>query len=252
MARESDFTPLFRLPRWSFGLRQLFFWTAAIALGLVALRSASPTWVSAMLGLALAVLSVSILFIIFRRGPQRAFWIGFTTLGWLYILLLFSSWTLGRTATNDSPLRARNLITQKLSTVSYHWLHDKAFEDYNASMSNTNAGVMGGGQVFYFGSGGMGGSGEAGYDAAAVAPPGSSSTGEMNPRASGAFMFGSAPMAVSFATPAGQPPGPNETDFVNVAHALWTLLFAALGGCVAYWLYSTGPARTERQATASS
>jgi hypothetical protein len=25
-------------PRWSFGLRQLFLWTAAIALGLVALR----------------------------------------------------------------------------------------------------------------------------------------------------------------------------------------------------------------------
>ena len=46
-------------------------------------------------------------------------------------------------------------------------------------------------------------------------------------------------------TLAGPPPGPNAGDFVNVAHALWTLLFAAIGGCLAYWLYATGPGRTD-------
>ena len=45
------------MARWSFGLRQLFLWTAAIALGLVALRSASSLWVAAMTGLALVVLA---------------------------------------------------------------------------------------------------------------------------------------------------------------------------------------------------
>jgi len=65
------------MARWSFGLRQLFFWTAAIALGLVALRSASATWVGAMLGLATTALAVSILLIVFRHDPKRAYWIGF-------------------------------------------------------------------------------------------------------------------------------------------------------------------------------
>ena len=110
MERESSLT----LPRWSFGLRQLFLWTAAIALGLVALRSATMTWVAAMLGLALAVLTVSILLVIFRRGPQRAFWIGFATVGWMYLLLVVVSWTLARMAADDNPLRAHNLITQQL------------------------------------------------------------------------------------------------------------------------------------------
>jgi hypothetical protein len=106
MARESDFTPLFKLPRWSFGLRQLFLWTAAIALGLVALRSASPTWVAAMLGLALAVLTAAILLIVFRRGAQRAYWVGFATVGWMYLLLVFAGWTLARLGSNDNPLHA--------------------------------------------------------------------------------------------------------------------------------------------------
>ena len=50
----------------------------------------------------------------------------------------------------------------------------------------------------------------------------------------------------------GPPPGPNEGDFVNVAHALWTLLFAAIGGFLAFWLYSTGPGRDESNAGQSS
>src|SRR5687768_6826175 len=67
MARES----LFTLPRWSFGLRQLFLWMAAIAVGLVALRSATMTWVAATLGLAIAVLAASILLVIYRRGASE-------------------------------------------------------------------------------------------------------------------------------------------------------------------------------------
>ena len=42
----------------------------------------------------------------------------------------------------------------------------------------------------------------------------------------------------------GPAPIPNEGDFVNVAHSLWTLLFAAQGGCFAYWLHKTGQERT--------
>ena len=215
------------MTRWSFRLRQLFLWTAAIALGLVALRSASMTWVATMLGLAIAVLAASSLLAIYRRGSQRAYWSGFAAFGWLYLLLVFGSWTLGRMAQEDSPLRAHNLITQQLSSISYHWLYDKAFEKYHASVGGSSTAFTGSGQNFYVWTGfGTGGS-----------PM--TSTGSM-------------PIGITIGTPIGPPPGPNETDFVNVAHALWTLLFAVIGGAVAHWLYVTGPGRTEREASVSS
>jgi len=207
--------------RWSFGLRQLFLWTAAFALGLVALRSASMTWVAGMLGLALAVLAASILLAVYRRGVQRAYWIGFATFGWLYLLFLMFSWTLGRTASNDSPLRAQNLFTQQLSKASYHWLYDRAFDKYYAALNaNSSMGSI---------------SGEAGYGMPMRDPT-------MSP--------GPTPVAASFATP-GPSPGPTERDFVNVAHTLWALVFAATGGCLAYWFHSTGPRHSEGQSPAA-
>lgn len=63
--------------------------------------------------------------------------------------------------------------------------------------------------------------------------------------------MGPTPFAVSFAAP-GPPPGPNGGHFVNVTHALWKLLFAVIGGCLAHWLYVTGPGRTKREALLSS
>ena len=234
MARESNFTPLLTLPRWNFGLRQLFLWTAAVALGLVALRSATETWVATMLALALVVLAAAILLVVFRRGPQRAYWIGFATFGWLYMLLLVTSWN----SEGNDPFRPHKLLTQRLSSVTYHWLYDEAFEKYHASVNMASSGGYGG----YSMMGGM----ESGY--------GSDMYGGM-PGDSGMGMPGGGmPMGPGMGGPApppGPPPGPNEGDFVNVAHALWTLLLAALGGCLGYWLYATGPGRTERPAAAA-
>jgi len=227
MARESDFTPLFTIPRWSFGLRQLFLWTAMIALGLVALRSASPTWVAAMLALALGILASSILLAVFRRGAKRAFWIGFATVGWLYMLLLLISWTLGRTTANDSPLRAHNLLTQQLSSHFYHWLYDKAFEKYYAA-PNTSASGYGAYGLAVNSDGGM--SGGSNEDPFGMMPGG----GMAAPYGMGA----NGPLL-------GPVPGPNEGDFANVAHSLWTLMFAAMGGCFAYWLHKTGQEGTD-------
>jgi hypothetical protein len=210
------------MARWSFGLRQLFLWTAAIALGLVALRSATATWVAAFLGVAVAVLATAILLAAYRRGPQRAYWLGFATFGCTYMLLLVVSWTLARMAGNDSPLAAHNLPTQQLASGSYHWLYDEAFEKYRSSRGGSSPSYAGVGQTLYFGT--MPG------DPAIAALPGSSTPGDkMGPGMPGAPMSGSGPMAValSFATPTSPSPGPNETDFVNVAHARWTLLFAA-------------------------
>ena len=196
------------MARWSFGLRQLFFWTAAIALGLVALRSASTTWVAAMLGLILLTMTAAILFAMFRQGAERAYWIGFTTFGWMYLLLLFAGWSQQTTDAADTPLRPYNLVTTQISNACYHWLYDAAFATYYNGLR------LGGG----LGSGGYGGMGSG-----AMGPVGGSGMG----------MSG----MVSAQPPA---PGPNETDFANVAHALWTVLLAACGGWLAHWLYSTG------------
>jgi hypothetical protein len=201
------------------------------------------TWVAAMLGLTLAVLTASILLVVFRGGSRRAYWIGFATVGWLYLLLVVVSWTLARMASDDNPLRAHNLITQQLASVTYHWLYDKAFEKYHGSVSGPYSGVMGNGQAFYFGT-------------TPPSDPAGAGTGgmSMDSGMAGSTMpvTGPMPIAISFATPTGPPPGPNESDFVNVAHALWTLLLAVIGGWVAYWLYMTSPGRTERQASVSS
>src|SRR4051794_36337733 len=58
-----------------------------VALGLAAIRSASPAWAGALTSLTFFLLIVSWLGIAFRRGDDRAFWVGFALLGWSYILL---------------------------------------------------------------------------------------------------------------------------------------------------------------------
>jgi hypothetical protein len=232
MARQSVFTH----PHLSFGLRQMFLWTATIALGLVALRSATGTLVAGMFALTFATLTASILFAVFRQAQKRAFWIGFTIFGWAYFLLLLVSWTLGRNTANDNPLRAANLVTQRLSSLSYHGLYDKAFERYQVSIpSGTYYGPMAGGG--YVGSGMMSDDvDDAGME------DGSS---DMMPGGGGSLGSGSASLG-GLVPPPGPLPGPNVINFVNVAHALWTLLFAVIGGGLAQWLYMTGLPRSER------
>jgi hypothetical protein len=213
----------------------MFLWTAAIALGLVALRSASPTWVAAMMGLALALLTLSALLVVFRRGQERAYWIGYATVGWLYVLLL----VMNPVADLNNPVHRENLVTQRLSGSAYHWLYDKAFEEYYASTSNNSANRST--FSFYFGTTSDLG-GDAPYDNATGMPMGGSNGGSPMP--------GMGPM--SLAVPTGPPPGPNESDFVNVAHALWAMLLAAIGGCVASWLNQTGPGRTEKSGSVTT
>jgi hypothetical protein len=158
----------------------------------------------------------------------------------LYLLVLVASWTIAQSA--PSPLRADNLPTQKLASRSYHWLYDEAFAKYYATgPSGGYYGPMPGGG--YIGSGLSDEGSSMGYDPSAMM------MGSGAPMAQGQGMGGNLGGVPPLP---GPPPGPKESDFVNVAHAQWTLLFAAIGGCLAYWLYVTGPGRTEQQASGSS
>ena len=181
-------SPLIESPVWRFTLKHLLLATAAIALGLVALRHASGAWTAALLAIAQFVLAAAILLVVFRRGAARAFWLGFAVFGWLYLLLLIISW-LGHSPGTETPLQPYYLATTRLSNACYHWWFDKAFATYTAQYPVP--------QYPY-------------TPASAWPPP------------------GAPPL-----------PGPNEQDFANVAHALWTLLLALCGGQLAKWLYAT-------------
>jgi hypothetical protein len=58
-----------------------------IAVGLAALRASTDAWDSCILGLDLAVLLTAILLAIHRRDRNRAYWLGFSLFGWVYLLV---------------------------------------------------------------------------------------------------------------------------------------------------------------------
>jgi len=106
---ESDWTPLFKSPPWRFSLRQLLIAIALIAVGLFALRSAGPIWVMVLLSLTLLVLAASPLVALYRQGPERAFWIGFATMGCFYMLVLLYCWSLACCTTGCTRMLTRRL-----------------------------------------------------------------------------------------------------------------------------------------------
>ena len=55
------------------------------AVGLAALRSASPIWAGAMLLLTYVVLGLAILCAVLRGRARRAWWLGFCVFGWGYL-----------------------------------------------------------------------------------------------------------------------------------------------------------------------
>jgi hypothetical protein len=58
-----------------------------VAVALAALRNASETWAGVMFLITCGVLSLAIVGVVCRDGPQRAWWLGFALFGWGYLLL---------------------------------------------------------------------------------------------------------------------------------------------------------------------
>jgi hypothetical protein len=78
--------------RWfQFSLLGLFGLLTCVAMGCAALVQASATWCSAVAIAVLIALLNSILGVVFRRGPTRAFWIGFMVFGWGSLAILFGT-----------------------------------------------------------------------------------------------------------------------------------------------------------------
>jgi hypothetical protein len=189
-----------------------------VAIACLALRNASGAWVSAMLGFALILLTAAVLLAVFRRGSSRAFWIGFAVCGWTYVLVLMYGWNLQPNTMFFNPLKSDELVTSRVST----WAYLKA---YPWIAWPTPAGQQ------VFAGGGMGGLGGGGFGGSSMTSTGGFAFGGGYPGGTAGFGFaGTGPFG-----------GPIQQDFVNVAHALWTLLIALCGGWFARWAYASGP-----------
>jgi hypothetical protein len=58
-----------------------------LAVGLAGLRAATDAWDSGVLGVTLTILLVSVLLFIHRTGIKRAYWLGFSLFGWVYLVM---------------------------------------------------------------------------------------------------------------------------------------------------------------------
>jgi hypothetical protein len=67
---------------------------AGVTLGLAAIRFSTPNVARTVLLLVLFGLGLAILAAVYRRGPRRAFWLGFALIGCGYLGLSSGSWTL--------------------------------------------------------------------------------------------------------------------------------------------------------------
>ena len=200
-----------------FSIRQLLLGTALVAVGCVALRGASPIWVSALLGCTLLALTAAVPLALFCQGSDRVWWFGFALFGWMYMLLLAYGWSLDPNTSANSPLRPQGLVTARLGNLGYDRIYGGAGATslYQQVVTSTSYPV-------------------AYTNSTAV-------TIAANPYATATT---NVPVTMSYipvtnytVTVAGPPPGiPALDDFLNVAHALWTIVIAVCGGWFTCWL----------------
>ena len=71
--------------RFRFHLGTLVILVLLLGVGFAALRESNAIWDSSIFSLTLAVLLISILLAVHRTEKRRAFWLGFTVFGWIYL-----------------------------------------------------------------------------------------------------------------------------------------------------------------------
>ena len=74
-----------------FSIARLMGAVLVAAVGLAALRNASPIWAGAMVLSTYVVLGLAILCAVLRGRAERAWWLGFCVFGWGYL----ASWGVG-------------------------------------------------------------------------------------------------------------------------------------------------------------
>lgn len=189
-----------------FSIRSLLVAVAFVSLGIAALVNTNAWWDAAMWGVAVFTLAVAVLLAIYRRGEQRAFWLGFSILGSLYLAILVHSWTPYQNpqVARVDPSAHSSLITTRLAHLAYYAITpDAQSQAWVPSQLGTPISTMMSGMSSAIGSSGMG------------------------------------PMGGTVVVP--NPNYVSIDQFTNIAHALWLLLIAAIGGKVAQVACRTRP-----------
>lgn len=209
-----------------FSIRGLLIAVTIAAVGIAALLNANVWWEEAAWLIALSLLTGGILLCIYRRDGQRAFWLGFVIVGGLYLgLLLF-------TALID---RYYELASSRLSQLAYGIIiPDARQSEYLPSSgagSATNA-------IAYS------------YTVIASPPTPTGSPYASDPYAEQMALATAGPYTAPVRGPVSFPlasatawtPNPDHIPlarFISVAHSLWLLLAAAIGGKVCQWIHRT-------------
>lgn len=183
-----------------FTLRHLLVAVAFVAVGCAALLNANGWWVSGIWTCVVALLSLAALLAIFLRGQRQAFWIGFALVGWLTVLA----------ATDKVPaLTAARQLPQQLTG----WLYQRLPEIRRARYIEEQTGrpVLDTPPPYFRDN--------------LYAPPSQTALAIKSLALSQQPTFASNPQLI------------HAEDFLSIGDALWTLILAYSGGCIALWLY---------------
>jgi len=208
-----------------FRFRTLFLTVAFVAIGVAALINATPAWSHDLFFAAVALLTVAIPLACYRTGEQRAFWAGFALCGWVYLLMIGNVGDRPRADRHIGflPLAPGPSIYEPTSRLTL-WVYQRAYgqsaladqADWQ-TLINVNTGQVSQRLRQY----------ELAY--LAQTELAMLASGDSGNNQSGASAGGT-----SRATPAWR-------DFLNVGHALWTIVLACAGGLIVRGIYILRP-----------
>ena len=75
-----------------FSIRGLMVVIVLLAMAFAALRYPTPFWANLWYSLAWPRLTLAGPAAVYRRGEQRAFWVGFAACGWVYFIMALAPW----------------------------------------------------------------------------------------------------------------------------------------------------------------
>ena len=75
-----------------FSIRNLMVVVVLLGIGFAALRYPTPFWANVWYSFTLGSLTLAVPAAVYRRGEQRAFWVGFAACGWVYFMMALAPW----------------------------------------------------------------------------------------------------------------------------------------------------------------
>jgi hypothetical protein len=222
-----------------FSIRSLLVAVTIAAVGIAALLNANGWWEAAVWLAALFILAAAVLLVVYRRDQTRAFWLGFTVFGGMYLALLLFPFS-------NNVFQYNSLVTTKLLALVYEALPDSRRQDsipapvqaaswtdatFNTSYAVDALTASGVEVTDSAAPPGASGSPAAGNVAFGTTPYSSGSSGPI------AISIGIVPPPATIPNPKFIPPG----NFISIGQALWLLLIAAIGGKVCQLIYRTRP-----------